>query len=102
LRRRERAHCDPVARQGVWCRPRREEAPAGRVGPLDKGCEEAPTWTWRAVIASRCRGVGAQVDVFVTGDETLARRGRSLRLSAPRILLTEEWVAEVLKGSPSG
>jgi hypothetical protein len=44
----------------------------------------------------------AYSDVFVTGDETLARRGRSLGLSSPRILLTEEWVADVLKGRPSG
>ena len=43
----------------------------------------------------------AYSDVFVTGDETLARRGRSLGLSSPRILLTEKWVAEVLKGQPS-
>ena len=43
----------------------------------------------------------AYSDVFVTGDETLARRGRSLRLSSPRILLTEEWVAEVLKAQSS-
>ena len=42
----------------------------------------------------------AYSDVFVTGDEALARRGRSLRLSSPRILLTEEWVADVL-GSPT-
>ena len=42
----------------------------------------------------------AYSDVFVTGDEALARRGRSLGLSSPRILLTEEWVAEVL-GSPT-
>ena len=42
----------------------------------------------------------AYSDVFVTGDETLARRGRSLRLSSPHILLTEEWVADVL-GSPT-
>ena len=34
----------------------------------------------------------AYSDVFVTGDEALARRGRSLRLTSPRILLTEEWV----------
>lgn len=44
----------------------------------------------------------AYSDVFVTGDETLARRGRSLLLSTPRILLTEEWVAEMLREQPSG
>jgi len=38
----------------------------------------------------------AYSDIFVTGDDTLARRGRSLRLSSPRILLTEEWIAEAL------
>jgi hypothetical protein len=44
----------------------------------------------------------AYCDVFVTGDQTLARRGRSLRLSSPRILLTEEWVAEILRKHASG
>jgi hypothetical protein len=38
----------------------------------------------------------AYADVFVTGDRRLARRARSLRMIAPRILSTEEWVAEVL------
>jgi hypothetical protein len=44
----------------------------------------------------------AYSDVFVTGDETLARRGRMLRLSSPRILLTEDWVAEAMKERPLG
>lgn len=35
------------------------------------------------------------------GDEGRAR-GRSLRLSSPRILLTEEWVAEILRKHASG
>jgi hypothetical protein len=38
----------------------------------------------------------AYADVLVTSDDGLARRGRSLWLSSPRILLTEEWVREML------
>ena len=34
----------------------------------------------------------AYADVLVTGDDGLARRGRSLGLTSLRILLTEEWV----------
>jgi len=33
----------------------------------------------------------AYADVLVTGDDGLARRGRSLCLTALRILLTEDW-----------
>jgi hypothetical protein len=43
----------------------------------------------------------AYSDIFVTGGETLARRGRSLRLLSPRILLTEEWVAELQQAPKS-
>ncbi len=41
----------------------------------------------------------AYADMLVTGDDRLARRVNTLRLSTPRILSTEAWVGEVL-GTP--
>jgi hypothetical protein len=112
---------DPQAVVDEWTRYEMERNPKYYGLPRDRARWPKPRefvtlWYARAYHAARLKEIGegrkfddggdlydgayfedaAYADVFVTGDDAIERRARSVRITAPRVLRPEVWVAEVL------
>jgi hypothetical protein len=118
---------DPQADVDEWARYEMQRHPKSYCLPEDRASwpkpRELPTlWYARAYHAARLKEIGegrkcdergdlydgiyfqdsAYVDILVTDDEAILRRAKAVRLTQPRFLGIEEWVAEVLNADGGG